>query len=76
MLKENGSTSSLIDEVKDKQDQDPILLQLKVDVPKQKVMIFAKGGDGVLRYQSRLCVPDIDGIRGRIMAEAHNSRYS
>ncbi|XP_070002503.1 uncharacterized protein [Nicotiana sylvestris] len=27
-------------------------------------------------YQGRLYVPDIDGLQERIMAEAHNSRYS
>ena len=59
----------------EKQDQDPILLQLKDNVHKQKVMVFTKGGDGVLRYQGRFCVPSVDGIRERIMSEAHNSRY-
>ncbi|XP_060178236.1 uncharacterized protein LOC132608184, partial [Lycium barbarum] len=34
------------------------------------------GDDGTLRYRGRLCVPDVDGIRERIMSEAHNSRYS
>ncbi|XP_060200298.1 uncharacterized protein LOC132628537, partial [Lycium barbarum] len=34
------------------------------------------GDDGTLRYRGRLCVPDVDGLRERIMAEAHNSRYS
>nr|WMB97139.1 hypothetical protein [Solanum aethiopicum] len=72
----NGSASSLVVEVKEKQDRDPVLLQLKDDVHKQKVLAFAKGGDGVLRYQGRLCVPNVDGVRERIMAEAHSSRYS
>ena len=52
----NGAESSMVVEVKEKQDQDPILLQLKDNVHKQKVMVFTKGGDGVLRYQGRLCV--------------------
>lgn len=29
-----------------------------------------------MRYQCRLCVPDVDNVQERIMAEAHNSRYS
>ncbi|XP_070028766.1 uncharacterized protein [Nicotiana sylvestris] len=33
-------------------------------------------GEGDLRYRDRLCVPDVDGLRERIMSEAHNSRYS
>lgn len=55
--------------MKEKQDQDPVLLQLKEDVHKKKVMTFAKGGDGVLRYQGRLCVPDVDNVRERDIAE-------
>ena len=39
-------------------------------------MAFAKEGDGVLRYQGRLCIPSVDGIRERIMSKAYNSRYS
>ncbi|XP_019244332.1 PREDICTED: uncharacterized protein LOC109224199 [Nicotiana attenuata] len=34
------------------------------------------GEDGVLRCQGRLCVPDVDRLLERVMAEAHNSRYS
>ena len=37
---------------------------------------FALGGDDILRYQDRLCVPDVDDLHTRIVAEAHGSRYS
>ena len=30
----------------------------------------------MLRYQGRLCVPDVDGLRDRIFEEAHGPRYS
>ncbi|XP_070036627.1 uncharacterized protein [Nicotiana tomentosiformis] len=33
-------------------------------------------GDGTLRYQGLLCVPNVDGLQERIMTEAHTSRYS
>ncbi|KAH0694961.1 hypothetical protein KY285_022058 [Solanum tuberosum] len=68
--------SSLMSEVKEKQDQDPILLELKANVQKQRVLAFEQGGDGVLRYQGRLCVPMVDGLQEKIMEEAHSSRYS
>ena len=67
--------SSLCAEVKEKQVKDPILMQIKKDVGQQKVMSFEIGGDGILRYQGRLCVPDVDGLRKRIFDEAHTSRY-
>ena len=34
--------------------------------------VFSQGGDGVLCYQGRLCVPDVDELRHK----AHNSRNS
>ena len=72
----NGAESSLVSEVKEKQDQDPILLDLKANVQKQRVLAFEQGGDSVLRYQGRLCVSRVDELLERIMLEAHSSRYS
>ena len=39
-------------------------------------MAFEQGGDGVLRYQGRLCVPRVNELQERIMEEDHSSRYS
>ena len=36
---------------------------------------FALGDDGILKQQDRLCVPDVDDLRTRIIAEAHGSKY-
>lgn len=55
--------SSLGAEVKEKQMSDLILIQSKDDVGRKTVMIFKFGGDGILRYQGRLCVPHVDGLR-------------
>ncbi|KAH0671258.1 hypothetical protein KY285_025475 [Solanum tuberosum] len=73
---QNGAESSLVVEVKEKQYSDPILLELKGAVHNQRVEVFSQGGDGLLRYQGRLCVPDVGELRQHILAEAHNSRYS
>ncbi|WMV46834.1 hypothetical protein MTR67_040219 [Solanum verrucosum] len=62
----NGAESSLMLEVKGKQDQDPILLELKANVHKQKALAFEQGGNDVLRYQGRLCVPMVGLPRSRI----------
>ncbi|KAH0689070.1 hypothetical protein KY289_016428 [Solanum tuberosum] len=69
-------TKTGVVKVKEKQDSDPILLELKGAVHNQRVDVFSQGGDGVLRYQGRLCVPNVDELRQHILAEAHNSRYS
>ena len=46
---QNGVESSLVVEVKEKQDTDPSLLEQKGAVHNQKVEVFSQGGDGVLR---------------------------
>ena len=62
-------------EVKENQDSDPILLELKNVVHNQRMEVFSLEGYGVLRYQGRLCVPDVGELRKHILAKAHNSRY-
>nr|XP_009788737.1 PREDICTED: uncharacterized protein LOC104236509 [Nicotiana sylvestris] len=72
-----GAESSLVAEVKEKQYNDPVLAQLKQGIHKHKTTTFSLGmEDSTLRYQGQLCVPNEDGLRERIMAEAHTSRYS
>ncbi|WMV32782.1 hypothetical protein MTR67_026167 [Solanum verrucosum] len=72
----NGSESSFVMEVKGKQVFDPLLVELKEAVLKNSIEAFSLGGDGVLRYQGRLCVLNVEDLRGQILEEAHNSRYS
>ncbi|XP_069151999.1 uncharacterized protein [Solanum lycopersicum] len=71
-----SSESSLVVDVKQGQHLDPVLMELKESVVIEMNDSFALGGDGILRYQHRLCVPDGDDLRTRIIAEAHGSRYS
>ena len=52
------------------------MLELKGAVHNQRVEVFSQGGDSVLLYQGRLCVPDVAELRKHILLEAHNSRYS
>ena len=59
VIGQNGAESSLVVEVKEKQESDPILLELKGAVNNQRVEVFSQGGDGVLRDQGRLCVHDV-----------------
>ncbi|XP_070057110.1 uncharacterized protein [Nicotiana tomentosiformis] len=73
----NRAESSLVTEVKEKQYSDPMLVHLKEGIHKHKTTTLSLGmDDGTLRYQGRLCVPNVDGLWERIMAEAHTSRYS
>ena len=62
----NEDEESLVSEVKREQDKDPLFLELKAKVHKQKVMDFEQVRDGVLRYQGRFCVPIVDdGVTGK-----------
>ena len=72
----NATDSSLIREVKEKQCYDPILQCLKEKVSQGIMKEFRLTQDGVLYCQNRLCVPDVNRLRRRIMEEAHHSRYS
>ena len=47
---QNGAELSLVVEVKENQDSDPILLELKCEVHNKRVEVFSQGGEGVLRY--------------------------
>ncbi|KAF3654170.1 hypothetical protein FXO38_15269 [Capsicum annuum] len=61
--------------VKEKQANDPILMQIRNNIGQQKVLAFEIKEDGILQYQGKLCVSDINSLREIIMAEAHISRY-
>ena len=54
---------------------DPIIVELD-SVLSNLNDSFSLGGDGVLRYQNRLCVPNVNDLWSSILAEAHGSRYS
>ncbi|XP_070042984.1 uncharacterized protein [Nicotiana tomentosiformis] len=66
---QNTTKSSLIAEVKERQYEDPELVELRERVPQQKKPLLELKGDGVLRYRGRLYVPDVAGLRDRIMSE-------
>ncbi|XP_070056477.1 uncharacterized protein [Nicotiana tomentosiformis] len=77
VIVQNRAEPLLVVDVKEKQYNDPLLVQLKEGIEKFKTTTFALGlDDGTLRYQGRLCVPNVDGLQERIMIEAHASRYS
>ncbi|WMV25474.1 hypothetical protein MTR67_018859 [Solanum verrucosum] len=72
----NGSESSFVEDLEAKKGLDLTLVELKEMMVKKSVEDFSQGGDGVLRYQGRLCVPNVDDLREKFLLEAHSSRYS
>ena len=65
----------LMDQILTGQSQDPQIIKLKEEIEKGKKAEF-QIRDDVLRRGNRLCVPDVDGLRQRILQEAHNAPYS
>ena len=52
----SGAESSFVSEVKENQYQHPILLELRENVHKKRMMtFFEQEEDGALRYQGRMC---------------------
>ena len=72
----HNSESSLVVKVKSKQHLDQSLMELKELVLGKLNESFSERGDGVLRYQGRLCVPDVNYLRKRILEKPNGFRYS
>ena len=70
-----GSESSFFEDVKSKNHLDPILMDLKEFLLGKSFEAFSKSGDGVLRYQGRLCVLEVHRLRMKIFEKAYSSRY-
>ena len=51
-------------------------MELKDSVFAKRNESFAFGDNDILRYQERMCVPDVDDLQTNFFAEAHGSRYS
>ncbi|XP_070049308.1 uncharacterized protein [Nicotiana tomentosiformis] len=67
---------SLLERIKARQYDDLHLLVLRKIVLQCGANEVTIGEDGVLRLQGHLCVSNVDGLREKILDEAHSSRYS
>ena len=66
---------NLIDEIKVAQDSDPTLIKLKDRVWARQENRF-KVYQGVLKMNERLCVPDVNDLKQRILHEAYYASYN
>ncbi|WRX13589.1 Reverse transcriptase domain - like 10 [Theobroma cacao] len=65
----------LIDRIKEAQSKDDFVAKALEDPQGRKGKMFTKGTDGVLRYGTRLYVPNRDGLKREILEEAHMATY-
>ena len=75
MVAHHKSESSLVFEAMYKKHLGPLFMELKESILGKINESFSQGGDRVLRYQGRLCVPNMDDLSSWILKEAHRSRY-
>ena len=52
------------------------MLELKVNVHKNKVLAFEQGENRVLKYQGKLYIPKAHELQDRIREEVQSSKYS
>nr|XP_009785022.1 PREDICTED: uncharacterized protein LOC104233329 [Nicotiana sylvestris] len=76
VVHQNTAKQSLTTEVKERQYEDPKLVELRKQITQKKKPLLELKGDRVLRYKGCLCVPDVEGLRDRIMSKAHYLWYS
>lgn len=63
---QNSSESFLVVDVKSKPHLEPILIAFKDSVLGKSIESFSQGRNGVLIYQGRFCIPDMDDFRRKI----------
>ena len=63
----SSSKSSIVVDVKANHYLDPLPMDLKDSVLSNLNDSFSLGGDGILRNQNRLYVPNVDNLRSNIL---------
>jgi len=62
--------------IKEKQPSDPKLQRTIELLGIEKAMDFMMGGDEVLRFKGKVCIPEDLELKGMILEEGHKSRFS
>ena len=62
--------------MKSKKHLDPSFIELNKSLLSKFNESFSLEWDGVLRYQRRLCVPNMDDLRNKILEKCNGYHYS
>jgi hypothetical protein len=68
--------SSLLQEIQRGQLNDEKIQEIKRNIMKEKWPLFLEDSEGVLWYKGRICVPNVNELKDKILHEAHESAYS
>ena len=69
-------SSDFLTLIKERQLSDPKLQRTVELLGTKKAKDFMIGGDGVLRFRGRVCIPEDLELKGMILEERHESRFS
>ncbi|KAL0290311.1 UNVERIFIED_CONTAM: Retrovirus-related Pol polyprotein from transposon.6 [Sesamum angustifolium] len=67
---------NFVDHIKEAQTRDPFLLRMRERLKHSKKPNFSVRADGVIANGERVGVPDVNGLRKKILQEAHNAPYA
>ncbi|KAL0340188.1 UNVERIFIED_CONTAM: Transposon Ty3-G Gag-Pol polyprotein [Sesamum radiatum] len=65
-----------VDHIKEAQTRDPFLLRMRERLKQGKKSNFLVRADGVIVNGERVGVPDVNGLRKKILQEAHNAPHA
>jgi hypothetical protein len=68
--------SSLLRDIQRGQLKDEKIQEIKRNIKEEKSPGFTEDDQGVLWYKGRICVPNINELKDKILQEAHESAYS
>jgi hypothetical protein len=68
--------SSLLQEIQRGQLEDEKIQEIKHNIKEEKSSGLMEDDQGVLWYKGRICVPNVNDLKDKILHEAHESTYS
>jgi hypothetical protein len=68
--------SNLLQEIQKGQVEDEKIQEIKRNIKEEKSSGFLEDEEGVLWYKGRICVPNVNELKDKILREAHESAYS
>ncbi|WMV07947.1 hypothetical protein MTR67_001332 [Solanum verrucosum] len=68
--------ATFIEEIKAKKFEDENLIELKKKIVIGKAQETTLYAEGVLSFKGRICVPRVDGLIQKLLAESHGLQYS
>jgi hypothetical protein len=68
--------SNLLQEIQKGQVDDEKIQEIKRNIKEEMSFGFSEDEEGVLWYKGRICVPNVKGLKDKVLHEAHEFAYS